>query len=163
MADELLDYPKLVENAMRGVVRAALSEVAEHGLPGEHHFFISFQTTAPGVDIASVLRAQYPEEMTIVVQHKFWDLTVDEDAFSITLSFGGAQQPLFIPFDAITGFIDPSVNFGFKFDDEIPPPEPAEVDDAPATDDPPATDDASSDETADKTGQVLTLDAFRKK
>ena len=158
MADELLDYPKLVENAMRGVVRAALAEVAEHGLPGDHHFFISFQTTAPGVDIASVLRAQYPDEMTIVLQHKFWDLTVDDDAFSVTLSFGGAQQTLYVPFEAVTGFVDPSVNFGFKFDEEEVP----ETSETEAAAEPDAESDAA-DTPADETGQVLTLDSFRKK
>ena len=158
MADELLDYPKLVENAMRGVVRAALAEVAEHGLPGDHHFFISFQTTAPGVDIASVLRAQYPDEMTIVLQHKFWDLTVDDDAFSVTLSFGGAQQALYIPFEAVTGFVDPSVNFGFKFDEEEVP----ETPETEAAAEPDAESEAA-DTPADETGQVLTLDSFRKK
>lgn len=157
MAEELLDYPKLVENAMRGVVRAALTEVAEHGLPGDHHFFISFDTTAPGVDIASVLRAQYPGDMTIVIQHKYWDLTVDEDAFSVTLSFGGAQQPLYIPFEAVTGFVDPSVNFGFKFDDETAA-EPTEA--APQS---PVSEEDPSEKPADESGQVLTLDAFRKK
>ncbi|MBL6955060.1 MAG: hypothetical protein ISR50_20700 [Alphaproteobacteria bacterium] len=115
MARDLMQYGQMVEDSLRGVVRMALRRVATDGLLGEHHFYIGFKTQAPGVDIPAHLRAQYPEEMTIVIQHKFWGLEVREDDFEITLSFGGQGQRLFVPFQALTSFLDPSVQFGLQF------------------------------------------------
>lgn len=110
-----MHYGQMVEDGLRGVVRTALRRVAVDGLLGEHHFYIGFNTLAPGVEMPAHLRAQYPEEMTIVIQHKFWGLEVREDDFEITLSFGGQGQRLLIPFKALTSFLDPSVQFGLQF------------------------------------------------
>jgi hypothetical protein len=145
-----------------------LEDVARAGMPGDHHFYISFRTEAPGVRLSPRLRERYPEEMTIVMQFQFWDLTVTEQAFEVGLSFGGVPERLFVPFDSITGFHDPSVNFGLKFE---PFPDetaanadgPAAADAAPALEqaheaDPPieADDPASG-------AEILSLDKFRKK
>jgi hypothetical protein len=108
-------YDLMVREALRGVVRRVLADIARNGLPGEHHFYISFDTRAEGVRISSRLRVQYPEEMTIVLQHQFWDLVVSEVAFEVGLSFGGVPERLHIPFEAIKGFFDPSVQFGLEF------------------------------------------------
>lgn len=113
-----IEYGKLMHAAMRGLIRQVLSDVADHGLPGEHHFFITFDTTHPDVAIADWLRERYPEEMTVVIQHWFDNLEVGEDAFSITLNFGNSPEPLFIPYDAIRTFVDPSVEFGLRFESQ---------------------------------------------
>jgi uncharacterized protein len=118
MATDLIRYDLLVQDALRGVVRTVLTEAARDGLPGEHHFFISFRTQAPGVKLSARMREQYPEEMTIVLQHQFWDLTVNELGFEVGLSFHGKSEMLAIPFSAVTGFFDPSVDFGLKFEYE---------------------------------------------
>src|SRR5271169_2713729 len=111
-------YDLLTQQALRGVVRNVLIEAAKKkGLPGDHHFYISFDTTAEGVRISERLRVQYPEQMTIILQHQFWDLTVNERGFEVGLSFGGIPEKLGIPFDAITGFFDPSVQFGLQFEE----------------------------------------------
>ncbi len=114
----LIRYDTFVEDALRGVVRRTLETVAEDGLPGNHHLYITFRTSAPGVDIADFLVAKYPEEMTIVLQHKFWGLEVLEDHFAVTLSFNKHHERLVVPFAALTGFADPSVNFGLQFKGE---------------------------------------------
>ena len=116
MAEDLIRYDILAQDALRGVVRKVLSEVSRTGLPGEHHFYISFLTRAPGVRISSRLLAQYPEEMTIVIQHQYWDLTVTEQAVEVGLSFNGVPERLLVPFAAVKGFLDPSVQFGLQFD-----------------------------------------------
>jgi len=116
MGEDGLRYDAMVESALRGVVRRALAYAAERGLPGNHHFYISFRTTQPGVDIPAPLRARYPEEMTIVLQHQFWGLDVGEEAFGVTLSFSDVPERLTIPFAAISAFADPSVRFGLQFD-----------------------------------------------
>ena len=108
-------YDLLVREALRGVVRRVLADIARNGLPGDHHFYISFDTRAEGVRISSRLRVQYPEEMTVVLQHQFWDLIVSEIAFEVGLSFGGVPERLYVPFEAIKGFFDPSVQFGLEF------------------------------------------------
>ncbi len=108
-------YDLLVRDALRGVVRQVLSDVARNGLPGEHHFYVSFDTRAEGVRMSSRLKAQYPDEMTIVLQHQFWDLTVTELAFEVGMSFGGVPEKLHVPLHAVKGFADPSVNFGLEF------------------------------------------------
>jgi len=116
MAEDLIRYDILAQDALRGVVRKVLSEVARTCIPGEHHFFISFATKAPGVRISSRLLAQYPEEMTIVLQHQYWDLSVTEHAFEVGLSFNNVPERLLVPFTALKGFADPSVQFGLQFD-----------------------------------------------
>jgi hypothetical protein len=116
MALDHIRYDILAQQALRGVVRTVLADVAEKGLPGEHHFKITFTTTAPGVRLSERMRAQYPEAMTIILQHQFWDLHVTDDAFEVGLSFGGVPERLAIPFDAITAFYDPAVQFGFQFE-----------------------------------------------
>lgn len=116
MAQDLIRFDLLVQEALKGVVRKVLVEAAENGLPGEHHFFISFRTHAPGVRISPRLMERHPEEMTIVLQHQFWDLIVTDTTFEVGLSFGGIPERLFIPFDSLSGFWDPSVDFGLKFE-----------------------------------------------
>jgi uncharacterized protein len=115
MAKDLFDYPTMVENALRGVVREALARIAREGLRGAHHFYLGFQTRAPGVVLPDYLVEKYPEEMTIVLQHQFWGLDVRDQAFSVTLSFQNRPEQLTIPFAAITSFADPSVKFGLQF------------------------------------------------
>lgn len=131
MAQDLIRYDVLAQEAFRGVVRKVLTEVAHAGLPGDHHFYITFSTRAPGVRISSRLREQHPEEMTIVLQHQYWDLTVTDYAFEVGLSFSGIPERLLIPFTAIRGFFDPSVEFAVTFplvDEEGRPlDEPAEA------------------------------------
>lgn len=184
MADDLIRYDVLVQDALRGVVRKVLREVADSNLPGEHHFYIAFDTTAPGVRMSSRLRQQHPEEMTVVLQHQFWDLSVTEHAFEVGLSFGGVPERLLIPFAAIKGFFDPSVQFGLQFDSgaamkadgeaeagEVPAgaitPLAAEPDEATPdaeTPDAPAEDTSEADDDTPHEGaQVVSLDAFRKK
>lgn len=111
-----IDYGNLMHRAMRGLIQSVLEDVAAHGLPGAHHFFITFDTTHPGVAIADWLRARYPQEMTVVLQHWFENLEVDDEGFSITLNFGNSPEPLVIPFDAVRTFVDPSVEFGLRFE-----------------------------------------------
>ncbi len=115
MADHIR-YDLLTQQALRGVVRDVLSETAKKGLVGDHHFYISFDTQAEGVKLSQRLRSQYPDEMTVILQHQFWDLTVSETNFEVGLSFGGIPERLTVPFDAINGFFDPSVQFGLQFE-----------------------------------------------
>lgn len=115
MATDHIRYDILAQNALRGVVRTVMGDAARKGLIGEHHFKISFATSAPGVKLSPRLREQYPEEMTIVLQHQFWDLEVSDEAFEVGLSFSGIPERLRVPFDAITAFFDPSVEFGLQF------------------------------------------------
>lgn len=123
MADHIR-YDLLTQQALRGVVRAVLADTAKKGLPGEHHFYISFETHAEGVRLSDRLRAQYPEDMTIILQHQFWDLLVTDTGFEVGMSFGGIPEKLYVPFAAVTGFFDPSVQFGLQFeevtDDQAP-------------------------------------------
>jgi hypothetical protein len=116
MADQIR-YDLLTQQALRGVVRTVLADAAKKGLPGEHHFFITFATRADGVRMSERLRAQYPEEMTVILQHQFWDLTVSDTGFEVGLSFGGITERLGIPFDTINAFVDPSVQFGLQFEE----------------------------------------------
>jgi hypothetical protein len=116
MATDHIRYDVLAQEALRGVVRTVLQDAAKNGLPGEHHFYISFDPRADGVTISERLRAQYPEEMTVILQHQFWDLVVKDDHFEVGLSFGGIPERLVIPFEAIKGFFDPSVQFGLQFE-----------------------------------------------
>lgn len=177
MSDDHIRYDILAQEALRGVMRKVLSEVARTGLPGNHHFFITFLTGAPGVRVSTRLRERYPEQMTIVLQYQFWDLKVTETGFEIGLSFSDVPEKLEVPFAAVRGFYDPSVNFELEFDvkaepvaaettdvEEAPPtvPTPARRAERPKPDDAAAS-DTESDEDAAKSGQVVSLDAFRKK
>ena len=116
MATDHIRYDVLTRDALRGVLKRVLSDAAAHGLPGEHHFFITFLSTAEGVKLSSRLLAQYPDEMTIILQHQFWDLAVHDDRFEVGLSFGGIPERLGVPFAAIKSFFDPSVQFGLQFE-----------------------------------------------
>ncbi len=116
MSEDLMRYDLMAQEALRGVVRTALERVAQSGLPGSHHFFIAFDTLASGVRMSERLRAQYEKEMTIVLQHQFWNLEVGKDRFSVELNFNNAPEQLVVPFAAIKGFFDPSVQFGLQFE-----------------------------------------------
>lgn len=152
MSEDLIGYDRIVEDALRGVVREALKRAAADGLPGEHHFYVTCRTGAPGVVVPPALRKRYPEELTIVLQHQFWDLAVDRESFSVTLSFGGRKERLEIPFDAITGFADPGVRFALRFG-----PAPA----ADADEDRVEAPVSVADDTA--AADVVVLDRFRRK
>src|SRR5881398_3801198 len=116
MATDHIRYDVLARDALRGVLRRVLSDAAEHGLPGDHHFFITFLSTAEGVKLSPRLLAQYPEEMTVILQHQFWDLVVTEERFEVGLSFGGIPERQVVPFAAIKSFLDPSVGFQLEFE-----------------------------------------------
>jgi uncharacterized protein len=172
MATDHIRYDVLARDALRGVLRRVLSDAAAHGLPGEHHFFITFLSSAEGVKLSPRLLAQYPEEMTVILQHQFWDLVVTEDRFEVGLSFGGIPERLVVPFSAIKSFFDPSVQFGLQF-------EPSDTAaDAPATNLPsapaataslttaapaPSADDPEPEEKPSEGAEVVRLDRFRKK
>jgi uncharacterized protein len=117
MAVDHIRYDILAQDALRGVVRTVLVDAAKNGLPGEHHFFITFDTGAEGVQVSPRMRAQYPADMTIVLQHQFWDLVVAEDSFAVGVSFGGVAEKVTVPFAAIKEFVDPAVPFGIKFEE----------------------------------------------
>jgi hypothetical protein len=170
MDKDLLRYDRMVEAALRGVVREAIARVAGFGLPGGHSLYITFRSDFPGVDMPDWLKAQYPEAMTIVLEHQFWDLTADEETFGVTLSFKGRRQRITVPYAALSAFHDPGVQFGLRFDQSqegeeksaaqmgkpisAPTPLPAPA----AKPDP----DAAAAE-AGKTAQVVNLESFRKK
>ena len=156
MGEDLIRYDILAQDALRGVVRKVLSEVVKTGLPGEHHFFISFYTRAPGVRISQRLLEQYDKEMTIVLQHRFWDLKVTDTGFEVGLSFDDRPEMLAIPFSALKGFFDPSVPFGLQFDVEGGRAVADEVSGADAA--PPAPVEATQ-----QGEKVVSLDSFRKK
>jgi uncharacterized protein len=176
MPEDLIRYDLLAQAALRGVVRTVLADAAEKGLPGEHHFKISFVTAAPGVRLSERMREQYPQTMTIVLQHQFWDLAVREEAFDVGLSFGGIPEKLTVPFAAITAFVDPAVQFGFQFEMV----EPQTVQEAAKAPEPPAeprlslvaeldkTESAPAAQSKEETppaggAEVVSLDRFRKK
>ena len=163
MAEDLIRFDVLVQEALRGVVKKVLTEVAQAGLPGEHHFFVTFATRFPGVRISPRLIAEYPNEMTVVLQHQFWDLAVHDAAFEVGLSFKGVLETLYVPFRAISSFVDPHAGFQVKFDatPDAAVLEAVEEDAVPA---PPAAKSAEEAPAADAaTGDVVSLDAFRKK
>ena len=161
MAEDHMRYDILAQEALRGVVRKVLAEVAKTGLPGDHHFFISFVTRAPGVRLSEKLLGQYDKEMTIVIQNQYWDLKVTETGFEVGLSFDGIPELLVIPFAAVKGFFDPSVQFGLQFDPATAPG--AEAIEAEADEDVSSI-AASSNAEPEKPGEkVVSLDAFRKK
>ncbi len=164
MGADLMRYDKLVEGALRGVMAEALRRTARKGLVGGHHFCISFRTGHRGVRLSAELKARYPDEMTIVLQHQFWDLEVGDDSFKVTLGFDNVQQRLVIPFDSVTAFADPSVEFGLKFQSaEGASGAGAKIEtfDQGAAANPPSKREARPKE--DSPGEVVALDAFRKK
>lgn len=165
MAEDIIRYDVLVQEALRSVVRKVLAEAARAGLPGEHHFYIAFDTAAPGVRLSSRIRQKYPEEMTVVLQHQFWDFVVTDTQFEVTLSFGGVAERLVIPFTAVKGFFDPSVQFGLQFPGAAGAAAAAEPAKAAARPEAASADapDAEPAEPADPSGRVVALDAFRKK
>ena len=191
MVQDLIRYDILAQEALRGVIRKVLAEVAKAGLPGNHHFSITFLTGAPGVRISTRLKEKYPEQMTIVLQHQFWDMNVTDQLFEVGLSFGDIPEKLVIPFSAVRGFYDPSVNFELEFDvaavqptsdnDEdhnIAPIEMMPVETAPEKPEKPkaksrktaaekqaaaAKDNAEGEDTPKPSADVVSLDAFRKK
>jgi len=176
---DLLRYDKMVEAALRGVVREALARAAANGLPGAHHFYITFKTGFEGVEIPASLRAKHPDDMTIVLEHQFWDLNIEEDRFSVTLSFAGKPERLVVPFEAILSFADPAVKFGLQFQqvaaaNEQAEDEPAKIETPTRLEKPRAAktdksdkrakpDDKAGNKPAEKGAEVVTLDQFRKK
>jgi len=160
MADRI-DYGNLMHAAMRDLIRKVLSRVADAGLPGEHHFFITFDTTHPEAGLADWLHDRYPQEMTVVIQHWFADLEVGEDGFAVTLNFGDSPEPLYIPFDAIRTFVDPSVEFGLRFETQEIDDEEEDADDD-ASGESHAADDAVDDGDGHREAEVVSLDKFRK-
>ena len=175
MADDHIRYDILAQEALRGVMRKVLAEVARTGLPGNHHFFITFLTGAPGVRISSRLRERYPEQMTIVIQFQYWDLKVTDTGFEVGLSFSDVPEKLEVPFSAVRGFYDPSVNFELEFDvrtegetEGEPAAEPvalvpekkAEPKKKPTAKEKP---EAAPEPAGGKGADVVSLDAFRKK
>jgi hypothetical protein len=185
MAADIIRYDLLVQDAMRGVMRKVLSDVAENGaLPGEHHFTISFLTHAPGVEISRRLAEQWPHELTIILQHQYSNLEVDTEGFGVTLSFRSMPEHLYVPFSAVTGFFDPSVEFGLRFETAEETPAAEETDSPPAAiqgfvapdakiqrapeasrKTAPKTDasDAAQADGAPNEAKVISIDAFRKK
>lgn len=187
MAIDHIRYDILTQDALRGVVRTVLEDAARNGLPGEHHFYISFDPRADGVKLSQRMRTQYPEEMTIVLQHQFWDLVVSEDRFEVGLAFGGISERVVVPFAAIKGFFDPSAQFGVQFEQLVQSDGTAESDQSSTPVDgsiarPPVEQAAAAESTALPTpanpppeqsqdkksvppgkGEVVRLDRFRKK
>lgn len=192
MAKDHIRYDLLVQDAFRDLFRRVLSDTAVHGLPGEHHFYITFRTDAAGVKMSERLRAQYPEQMTIVLQHEFWELKVDETGFDVGLSFRQVPEKLHVPFAAVTAFFDPSVNFGAEFtveDDNAandprrdagpettsanadapaaarPAPRPSSGDEPiePAASRAEGASQTSTHDAATESPKVVSIDAFRKK
>jgi hypothetical protein len=153
-----IDYGRLMHEAMRGLIQRVLMDVRQGGLPGEHHFYITFDTTHPGVALADWLRERYPEEMMIVIQHWYDNLEVDDDGFSITLNFGDNPEPLVIPFDAVRTFVDPSVEFGLRFEShDSEDDEDSDEDEAPMAEGVEAEADEGKHD-----AEVVSLDSFRK-
>jgi uncharacterized protein len=165
MGKDALRYDEMVEEALRGVVRKALTEAAEQGLPGAHHFYITFETDHPHVAIADHLKSRYPEEMTIVLQHQFWGLEVEESRFSVTLSFNDRHERLTVPFEAVTAFADPAVKFGLRFErqEDGSPAAAASPSATNLPEEAPAPADAAAERPASEGAKVVALETFRKK
>lgn len=172
MATDHIRYDVLARDALRGVLRQVLTDAAEHGLPGDHHFYITFLSRADGVKISPRLLSQYPEEMTIILQHQFWDLVVTPDRFEVGLSFGGVPERLIVPFSAIKSFLDPSVQFGLQFEtadgasaapvvDQPETQPPTAIAPTPAVEPSPTADDEPPKPS--EGAEVVRLDRFRKK
>jgi uncharacterized protein len=168
MPEDLMRYDLLAQNALRGVVREALRKVERTGLPGDHHFYIAFLTRHPGVNIGERLAQRYPREMTIVLQHQFWGLTVTEDRFEVELSFDNIPEKLVVPFAAVKGFLDPSVQFGLQFEvatveAAAETPAKPKIAAAPKAPDPEPDIKLPESEPQAEGHKVISLDSFRKK
>jgi hypothetical protein len=173
MPEDLMRYDLLAQNALKGVVREALRIAETSGLPGEHHFYIAFNTRHPGVQLSEKISQRYPREMTIVLQHQYWNLNVHEDRFEVELSFDNVPEHLVIPFDAVKGFLDPAVQFGLQFETAPGERRPREVEAArpapaakaaePAPAPAPEKKPAEAAEATDEAAKVVSLDQFRKK
>lgn len=174
MTTDAIRYDLLVQDALRNVVRKVLADAARDGMPGEHHFYITFRTDAPGVRLSPRMKERYPADMTIVLQHQFWDLSVSDHALEVGLSFNNIPERLIVPFDSITGFFDPSVQFGLKFDVQDLEPDEGANDSAPPDEDipqakitpaaiEPSSHTQTSEEEAKSDANVISIDAFRKK
>jgi hypothetical protein len=168
MPTDHIRYDVLARDALRGVLRRVLADAAAHGLPGDHHFFITFLSRADGVKLSPRLLAQYPDEMTIILQHQFWDLVVTDDHFEVGLSFGGTPERLIVPFSAIKSFFDPSVQFGLQFEPSEPEAAAVPEADEPATSTPPEAAAPAAPPAVDapkptEGAEVVRLDRFRKK
>ena len=178
MSESFFDYDLMVRDALKGVVKKILTEVAKSGLPGDHHFYIAFDTTVPGVQIPDHLRERYPEEMTIVIQHRYWGLRIHPDRFEIGLSFHQKPEHLIVPFEALVGFVDPTSQFALQFEShEMDMTQPEDEDNIAEDGDAIASTvldravknskkeeiaKASDDKNDDENNNVVTLDAFRK-
>jgi uncharacterized protein len=186
MTVDHIRYDILTQDALRNVVRTVLEDAARNGLPGEHHFYIAFDTRAEGVKLSQRMRAQYPEEMTVVLQHQFWDLVVTDEQFEVGLSFGGVPERVLVPFSSIKSFVDPSVQFGVQFETLVASDDssgqeidltaessaeqltPTNVTAVPTPANPPPADQPPADPKAEQpaangSGRVVSLDRFRKK
>jgi hypothetical protein len=170
MAEDLMRYDQLAQNALRGVVREALRKVQKTGLPGDHHFYIAFNTRFPGVVLSERIAARYPREMTVVLQHQFWNLVVTEELFEVELSFDNIPEKLVVPFNAVKGFLDPSVQFGLQFEvvqadgqTDSAQKSLAESKMLPETEGEETTADGEKPEAESGEAKVVSLDAFRKK
>lgn len=167
MPEDLMRYDLLAQNALKGVVRDALRIAETSGLPGEHHFYISFNTRHPGVALSEKIAQRYPREMTIVLQHQYWNLHVHDDRFEVELSFDNVPEHLVIPFDAVKGFLDPAVQFGLQFETQTAGTRPREVEAAKPAAAAPETPSAVAPQAAaaapDEAAKIVSLDRFRKK
>lgn len=151
---DTIDYGKLIQDALRGVVYRVLAQVAEHGLPGDHHFYIGFRTAHPGVQVPAFLRDQYPDEIRIVLENQFWDLYVDEESFSVSLNFNASRQRLTVPFTAISEFVDLAANLALRFDPKGSAEEPEDEEPEAGEEPPPES---------GKGGSVVRFDPSRRK
>ena len=158
-----IDYGNLMHDAMRGLIRKVLQDVADNGLPGTHHFFITFDTSHPDAELADWLSDRYPGEMTVVMQHWYDNLEVGEDGFSVTLNFGDEPEPLYIPYDAIRTFVDPSVEFGLRFEQQAEGPEDEDDSDgiSAGIEQDPKLKGGKAEKKA-KDAEIVSLDSFRK-
>lgn len=162
-----IDYAGRIEQALRGALRELLAEVAEDGLPGDNHFYLSFRTDAPGVVLGAHLRDLYPEEMTVVLQHQFWDLEVDDECFSVTLKFSGRPERIAVPFEAMTAFADPCAEFGLRFqqleeDLSGAAPSAASMEGVASTDEDGAKAGPPSTRAGEQNGKVVQIEDFRR-
>lgn len=158
-----IDYGNLMHRAMRGLIQEVLQDVADNGLPGAHHFFITFDTTHPDAELADWLRDRYPSEMTVVMQHWYDNLVVEDDGFHVTLNFGDQPEPLYVPYDSIQTFVDPSVEFGLRFESPQHDDDEDEADsDVLAELEATAPKDSSESDDGHQDAEVVSLDSFRK-
>ena len=162
MSEDVLDYSRLVDQAMQSVMRHALEVAAKEGLPGQHHFYLTLDTTHPEVEMSDSLRAEYPEEITIVLENQFWDLEIKKDHFSVTLNFGKTPHDLSVPFDAVTAFADPSVKFGLQFASKLEEKR-TETPEASSSNQLPDDRPSGKEEKPQNSAEVVVLDSFRNK